>query len=258
MKPLSSETRRLLELARDEDAPGAHIRDRVERSLSARLAAGTSVIVAGSAISKSATGAALAVAVAKPLAVAGFTVGIAVAGWQAADWRAPTEPIDARAPTSVSRAPQPRVAAKDTPAPAPASLSVESDSSPAMPRQLPALKPARALETQAADIERAPAEAPAREGAAFVENQLKAETEALRAAQSALRGGDAARALALLDDQQARYRPGLLQQERAAARVMALCQAGRAAEARAAALRFESDFPRSPLVARVRTSCREP
>jgi hypothetical protein len=257
MKPLSSETRRLLELARDEDAPGAHVRDRVERSLSARLAAGTSVIVTGSAISKSAAGTALAVLVAKPLAVASLTVGIAVAAWQAADWRAPTEPGDPRALTSVGRAQEARVSTKDSPAPA-TSLSVESDSTPAAPQQLPALKPARALEPQVAHVDHAPADAPVHEGAAVAANELKAETEALRAAQSALRGGDAARALALLDDQQARYRPGLLQQERAAARVMALCQAGRATEARTAAVRFESDFPRSPLVARVRTSCREP
>jgi hypothetical protein len=256
MTPLSSETRRLLELARDEDVPGDHVRNRIERSLSARLAAGTSVLVTGSTISKSAAGVALTGAVAKPVAVAGLTLGIAVAGWQAADWSAPSGPAPP-ALTSASRRPPAWVSAKNAPAPAATSLSAESGSSPAVPQELTPLKPTRALETQAR-IDVVPADKPARESAASAADQLKAETEALRAAQSALRSGDATRALTLLDDQQARYRPGLLQQERAAARVMALCQAGRAAEARAAAVHFESDFPRSPLVARVRTSCREP
>lgn len=257
MKPLRPETRRLLELARDEDAPGAHVRDRVERSLSARLAAGTSVIATGAALSKSAAGASLSVVVGKSLAVAGVTAAVAVAAWQGADWLTPTEPRDAGALTPTSRAPQPRLSAPDTSARAAASLSVEGDASPAPAPPLASAKPARQLESQA-DIDSAPPAASAREGADFAADQLEAETEALRAAQSALRGGNAARALALLDSQQSRYRPGLLQQERAAARVMALCQLGRAAEARAAAERFESNFPRSPLVARVRTSCREP
>lgn len=248
MKPLSSETRRLLELARDEDAPGDDVRDRVERSLSARLAAGTSVIVTGAAISKSAAGA----VVAKPFVIAGLTIGVAVASWQAADWIAPPQP----AVSSTARAPQPHVPAMD--APQTTTPSIESDASPAAAPMPSLLKPARAPQTQALKIDDAPAQVLAPPNAAIQANQLKAETEALRAAQSALRGGDATRALALLDAQQARYRAGLLQQERAAARVMALCQAGRATEARAAAERFESDFPRSPLVARVRTSCREP
>jgi len=86
-------------------------------------------------------------------------------------------------------------------------------------------------------------------------DQLRAETSALRAAQQALRAGDAERALSLLNQQDATYQQGLLQQERSAARVLALCQSGKVDGARAEAARFEQRWPKSPLVARIRSAC---
>ncbi|MFT3776624.1 MAG: hypothetical protein QM820_65630 [Minicystis sp.] len=82
---------------------------------------------------------------------------------------------------------------------------------------------------------------------------LVAETQRLREAHGALQGGDPTRALALLDEQAAAG--AQLREERAAARILALCQLGKVDEARAAAARFLAESPRSPLADRVRASC---
>lgn len=88
------------------------------------------------------------------------------------------------------------------------------------------------------------------------EETLLSEARALRAAQQALLNGDAAKALRLLNEQEPRYRAGALQQERAAARVFALCALGQKDEGAAAAARFVARFPRSPLLSRVQAACR--
>jgi hypothetical protein len=87
------------------------------------------------------------------------------------------------------------------------------------------------------------------------DDPLRAETDALRTAQQALRGGQPRLALDLLDAQDRRFADGALEQERLAARVLALCQSGLVAEARAQAARFEQRWPRSPLKSRVRAAC---
>ena len=96
----------------------------------------------------------------------------------------------------------------------------------------------------------------ARSAAKVATDPLLAETEALRAAQRALRGGDAARALELLQEQERTYTAGSLHEERAAARILALCQAGLTDAARASAARFVERWPRSALRARVISACR--
>jgi hypothetical protein len=90
------------------------------------------------------------------------------------------------------------------------------------------------------------------------QDPLLAETEALRAAQRALRNGDATRALELLHEQERTYAAGSLHEERAAARILALCQAGLAEAARASTERFVQRWPRSALRARVISACRAP
>jgi len=70
-----------------------------------------------------------------------------------------------------------------------------------------------------------------------------------------LRDGSPSEALAVLDEQDVRFRHGRLQEERAAARVLALCQAGRTAEAKSLAAHFEQAWPRSNLRARVHAAC---
>jgi hypothetical protein len=77
----------------------------------------------------------------------------------------------------------------------------------------------------------------------------------LREAQRALRDGDAAGALRWLDDLDERHPGGVFDEERSAARVIALCAAGRAPEARAEASRFLGRYSDSVQVDRVRGSC---
>jgi len=84
---------------------------------------------------------------------------------------------------------------------------------------------------------------------------LREETRELRTAQQALRAGDAERALSLLNEQDRTFQPGQLQEERSAARVLALCQSGQVDRARSEAVRFEQRWPKSALVARIRSSC---
>ncbi len=90
---------------------------------------------------------------------------------------------------------------------------------------------------------------------ADVPSTLEAETRLLREAEVSLRAGDAQRALALLDEHAARFGGGILQEERAAERILALCALGRTGEARAEVDRFLLERPRSPLADRVRASC---
>lgn len=74
-------------------------------------------------------------------------------------------------------------------------------------------------------------------------------------ARDALRAGDGARGLALLDEHARRYPAGALGEERDAMRITALCLLGRVPEARAAASQFLWARPGSPQAARVRASC---
>ena len=74
-------------------------------------------------------------------------------------------------------------------------------------------------------------------------------------ARSALHRGAPAEALADLDRYDAQYRRGTFGQEVAALRVLALCDLGRADEARARGASFLRAWPRSPLSVRIQSSC---
>jgi hypothetical protein len=84
---------------------------------------------------------------------------------------------------------------------------------------------------------------------------LSAEIEHLARVNAAVNAGDGRRALELLTEYDRKFRPSILAEERAAASVLALCAAGRTAEARAAAERFTRTWPRSPLRGRISGSC---
>lgn len=99
----------------------------------------------------------------------------------------------------------------------------------------------------------APTEEPAR--ALQSQEQLLAETKLLQAAQKALRGGNQKRALTLLRQHEHRFPRGLLQPERDAARVFALCEAGDVKQAQQAAQRFAAAHATSPLLAKVKATC---
>ena len=245
MIDLSPDARNILEAGRDGDGAGDLERARVRRALFAKIAAGgvvlgTSSVAAGSgATSAAASGAAASAplgtfaAVATPLAkiliplavIVGGAVGGAVA-WRAQRTMAPPTVIMMPAPAAPAFAP----VIEPTPAPA------------------PAVRPAVVHHARVA----APAHVEA--AAPMTTNRLAEETALLAAANGQLRGGDARRALSLLDDYDHRYPSGVLREEVLATRVIARCQLGDKA-ARHGADAFLARHPASPLATRVRSSC---
>lgn len=87
------------------------------------------------------------------------------------------------------------------------------------------------------------------------EQHLKAEMQLIRAADAALRGGRTSEALSLLAQHAERHPQGLLTQEREGLSLLARCQSGGKAAARAAAERYVARAPRSPLAPRLRSAC---
>jgi outer membrane protein assembly factor BamD (BamD/ComL family) len=77
-------------------------------------------------------------------------------------------------------------------------------------------------------------------------------------AQAAIQRGDFTAALGKLDEHTRTFPSGALGEEAAAARVVALCGAGRAEEAQTLAKTFLARHPSSPLAPRVRNACGAP
>ena len=86
---------------------------------------------------------------------------------------------------------------------------------------------------------------------------LAAEAALLQRAQTALAAGAPEEALARLGEHAREFPAGVLAQERAALRVVALCAAGRAREGRAEAASFLRAHAGSVLAERVRGACPE-
>jgi hypothetical protein len=87
---------------------------------------------------------------------------------------------------------------------------------------------------------------------------LTREARALADVQRELREGRNTEALVMLAVQNREFAGGALGQEREAARIMALCAAGRVAEGRPAAERFLTANPGSPVATHIRSSCGVP
>jgi hypothetical protein len=84
---------------------------------------------------------------------------------------------------------------------------------------------------------------------------LEAEMRWVRAADAALRGGDAGLALSLLNQHAREFPNGLLAEEREGLRVVAGCQSGASPVVQRAASRFLQRAPRSLMAVRVRAAC---
>jgi hypothetical protein len=84
---------------------------------------------------------------------------------------------------------------------------------------------------------------------------LAAEVQLMHDVEAALRANQPQRALALLDQHRG---DGFMAEERAAAHVVTLCQLGRSDAARKEAADFLRARPRSPLAARMRSTCAKP
>jgi hypothetical protein len=288
MTDLSPEARALVELARDGDSPDPADRARVRRALASSLtaagvmtgaasaAASKGAIVSGAA-AKSALGAWLALGVVAGLAgtaaiymkssapaatmVAPGTVAVAKHVVAAETTKAPhaesaleTPRVESTTPTV--EAPGARVAAANpsltTPLVASATAAPRHAARPSPAEHAVAAPSPAAGKGVAPSSAGEPAEAPAETAP---RSTLGAETSLLEAAHAALSRGDASSALALLERHEHEFPTGALVEERLAAKVFALCQAGRKADATRAAARLLRLSPSTPFRARVLDSC---
>lgn len=267
---LNPMARAFLESVQDADDPTRADYDRVHGKVKVRLAAGiaagvaalTTSRAAATVTAKAATATAVATGVAAPSAAiatgkiaAVIAVVAAVGGGTTAvvhyaNRTAPTAPVPTAitAPAVTHASPPPAVPRSPL-----ATASPEAKAAPVAPSSTPA------------DVPRAPAppsvpSAPAIPSAPPVATaaSLDAEIALVRDARAALRGGDAARALALLEEHDRRFPGGALTEDCAAERVYALCAMGQVDAARGAAARFLADHPYSPHAASVRASCVSP
>lgn len=258
MSEMSPEARSLIGEARALDGPTDEDRARVKRHVLAAIAGGAGVAtsaVAGSAAASSAA-AAGTVAAGTTATSLGVKVVIALIVATAAlttTYAVTHEPEPEPAEAPIPAAPEPELIV-DVPAPARSEArpeveeaaveeAVEPEPSAARPRRAPrAVRPP----TQPAQPAQAPVATP---------TALSGEVALLRRAQRSMNSGDPGAALRSLEEHARRFPSGHMEEEREAARVVALCRAGRATEARAIASRFLAERPASPLAARVRAAC---
>ncbi len=221
MTGLELKAHRLVELARSGDDPSAAQLLSLHGAVAARIAA-------EGAIAASATTATAKVASAGAY-VKGLVVAAAVATGAAGFFALQGSPPPL-APPVVAHAPAPRFAPPARFAPAPASAPL-----------------APAVETSAP---------PARAAKPSSGLRLEQEAALLAEVQGALRSGQATAALGKLESYDRRFPTGMLRAEADAARVFALCSAGRVDKARSAATRFVQRYPSSPAAARVQAACK--
>jgi hypothetical protein len=207
----------------------------VAASTSAGAAAGVATVGATTAGAGTATKAVAAVSLAK-WAVAVVAVGGSVGGTYALTSRTPDAPVSSQPAPIASASPASRQVGAG-----PGAAEKETDSN--LPREVEA-KPAPSAPAAGAAAGRS------RAGA----GKISEHAELLRDARSALSGGDAARALTLLDAHPEVGR-GPLGPEWAAARILVLCRLGRVAEAKQLGQRFLKSHASSPLAAQVAASC---
>jgi len=276
MSPLSRESLELLARARGGEAAPPGARERGKRRLIGALAAGAAATSVGATGAAATAPAALTlkstlVYLAIGMASGSFVSGasVAVQGWpNAAVPRSTPRPAAGvpaprlserpmSAGTKTKHVPTARAGARETESVSPPQdrpsgvpLAGESSRSLSTPAHRPnALAPVSAASAQ---VSKTPAFA-AGPGAPRIEPE---EMTGLLSAQRALREGDPALALSRLDEHATRFRQSQFDEERSAARILALCALGRLEEGRALLETFTRRFPASPATPRVGAACR--
>ncbi len=259
MSELSDDARALLRDMRRDDLPDDARRARVRAALAAQLASPASPSPAVKAATAKASLASVAVKLAiVATLVTGLAFSVRALHREAPRHRAPEPPVVAiRAPSS--RAPEapsviaPPITARHVTAPPVAAPPVVALSSRRMsPRHAANARheaPAVVVEAVAPVVEPSPPTPPPQR------RSIAAELELLQRSQLALDNHRTAEALRLLDAYAAEHADGVLRQEAAAQRVLALCARGRIPEARALGDAVLRDAPGSPAATRVRGSC---
>lgn len=228
MSGLSREAQKLVQAGRDSLRPTAADRERVFQALLPRIG--------GSPVGTEVDPSSLASEAAKAslVKISAVIVGLGVAGGGLlVALRPAPEPATVAAPAPVKLAP----------------IASPRDETPAnndVPESVPSATPR--APTPAGPAEKRVAPRPAASG-------LAQEVAILSRASAELHAGRPAAALAALDEHQRKFPGGVLAQERAAARIQALCALGRTGEARAAIARLARTSPTSPHLARARKAC---
>jgi hypothetical protein len=222
MTGLEQKAHRLVELARGGDDPSAAQLLSLHGAVAARIAAEGAIAASGTSVTAKVASAGAY--------VKGLVAAAAIATGAAGFFALQSSELPT-APASVVRPAQPRSA---PPAPLPKA-------------------PEPAAEVPA------PAETPAPAARASKPSsglRLQEEAALLAEVQGALRSGQASLALGKLESYDRRFPTGMLRAEADAARVFALCSAGRVEKARASAARFVQRYPSSPAAARVQAACK--
>ncbi|MFO0669794.1 MAG: hypothetical protein U0235_09235 [Polyangiaceae bacterium] len=159
---------------------------------------------------------------------------------------APNAPVDSIpevapvvAPEAVTAAP---VAAAPSPAPSPVTA------------RAPESQPAAPSRVTPKGIAEAPAIAPSPPATSAL-GSIGEETRLIREANVAMQSGHADVALERLAEHERAYPSGVLAEERASQRILALCALGREADAKGFASAFVARYPRSPYLPRLEASC---
>jgi len=266
---------------RDLDSPSPADRDRVKRALVATLASGAGLAAATAGTSTAAataagtgTAAGTVAGTAAVGAAAGFSVGAKlVAALVVAVAIGGTALVVSRS-DEVDPGPAPAASARHFSEPEPLRATVTSSEAPHEIAELPGLEALEVTEVAEPQTEVEPeleVEAPVavapvpsrhrpatRRETAVADSTLTAEIALIRDAQRALRADQPELALRHLDAHASRFADGVLSEEREAARVVALCEAGRVDASRALAQRFMRERPSSPHRARVLGACADP
>jgi type IV secretory pathway VirB10-like protein len=237
MTRIDSPEVQLLELLRRSDLPTMSDRERVRRNVALQIATGATFATALAAAERGSWFAKIwatsawfkaATVVASLAAAAGGVTAV----WSAEPKRPP--PVDATAPA----------------------VQVRAIATPELQNPLPKPEPASAPEDEATPtpIRVGSAAAPKASNRATTDS-LDAELELVSQAQRALKAGRAQDALRALEEHQRRFPAGSLSFERAGLRPIALCQAGKLDEGRAAARNYLRRLPNSVLSKRIRVAC---
>jgi len=251
--PLSDEGRRIVDEARAAYGPSDQDRSRVGASLWLRVTA-----AAGAASAASSGSSAAAAPPAGFLAGKGAVVGLAalvLAGgasvgywWSSHDTR-PRAPSSAGAGSARTAA---EVAHPAPPSSTPSASELENARRDERQDDKEIEPHARASRSR---LTGPPRTTHAKAAPAELGPDVAGEIALLNDAQRALAGGQPDRALALLDRHARQFPRGSLSEERAAARIIALCALGRVTTARAEAAAFVRRAPASPLAERVQAAC---
>ena len=239
MNDLSPQARALLQAARPYDEPNDDDQRRVRSSVLSRVGAGAAIGLAATVSTSTlaaSTGTILGGTVAK-LGIAMLLAGGLSTGAYFA---------------THARSVAPQTAVETVKVAPPAALPANGEAAAAI--QAPA-----SIDDTAKTVAEAPAPPAARTAgkvrAPKVSGDIEGEVRLLEEADADLRRGDAAGALARLGEHASKFPGGALRQEREGMNVVALCQAGRQAEGRAAADRFLSRSSKSALASRIRAAC---